>query len=361
MKKPKKIIVISAITISLLGAGAYIVSINNKAQATQQQINMGASTILVQKGDIKSVVSSGGKVSLIDENSKNPNAIQVKLSVNQYDISQLKIGQTVEIVSKAFPEDTMNAVIKNISNKAEEGPSYEVTAMLSNPILEIGESKNEETNIRKGPSKEYAKISKLEKGDKFKILERKGSWMRIRLEDNKEGWILKEGVKLDGIDKSDLPAQVSNNDVILRKSNSSKSKSLGKMLQGDDITIIDKKDNWYKVKTSDNTEGWLLESDITLQKLKDGMSITGTIIINEKKNIIKVPVMSVQKDEKGYFVIMSETNEKRYIEIGITDSEYIEVIKGLSEGESISVQSFIAPADNSEDTGSRGSDMVIGG
>ncbi|MCC0651195.1 SH3 domain-containing protein [Clostridioides sp. ES-S-0001-03] len=349
MKKPKKLIVIAAITITLAGSGAYI-GLNKNAEAKQQQqMNLTMNTLSVEKGNIKSVVSAGGKVSLIDAEGNNPNAIKIIVSVNQYDVSQLEVNQIVEINAKAFPDETIKGTITEISNKAEEGesPTYNVTVAVSNLILEVGESKYEEISVRKGPSKEYGKVAKIEKGDKFHILERKGSWMRVRLEDNTQGWIQKHGVKLEGIDKKDVKVKIASNDTILRKNNASNSKSLGKLLQGEEVAILDKKENWYKVETSDKTIGWILENNLTIQSLKDGMSVTGTIIINEKNDVIKIPVMAVQKDEKGYFVTLASTSEKKYIETGITDSEYIEVTKGLSENESISIQSFKGSVENS--------------
>ncbi|MFL8675069.1 SH3 domain-containing protein [Clostridioides sp. GD02404] len=349
MKKPKKLIVIAAITITLAGSGAYI-GLNKNAEAKQQQINATMNTLAVEKGNIKSVVSAGGKVSLIDAEKNNPNAIKITVSVNQYDISKLEVNQMVEINAKAFPDKTIKGTITEISNKAEEGenPTYNVNVAVSNSILEVGESKYEEISVRKGASKEYGKVSKIEKGDKFHILERKGSWMRVRLEDNTQGWIQKYGVKLEGIDKKNVKAKIASNDTILRKNNVSNSRILGKLLQGEEVTILDKKENWYKVETSDKTTGWILESNLTIQILKDGMSVTGTIIVNEKNDVIKIPVMAVQKDEKGYFVTLADKNEKKYIEIGITDSEYIEITKGLSENERISIPSFKSSGENSE-------------
>lgn len=347
MKKPKKIVVITAVSLSILvGAGAYV-GLNNNVQANQQQeINQLVNTIKVGKGDIKTVVETGGKVSLSDEN--NPNSITITLSANQYDISKLQVNQAVEIKSKAFPEDIVNGTITEVSNKATEGdsPTYTIKVTVTKSILELGEITYSEVNARKGPSKEYSTVAKLEKGTKVKILEKKNNWIRIRMEDNSEGWLPKESIKSAGLEKVNIESKISKNNVTIRKSNSSSSKSLGKLVQGEKVKIIDKKDSWYKVEVNDEITGWLQESDLALQKLMDGMPVTGTIIVSEKKDILKVPVASVQKDEKGYYVTIANTNEKRYVEVGENDSEDIEVTKGLSEHDNITMPLFVAPADN---------------
>ncbi len=348
MKKPKKLIVTIAVSLSILvGAGAYI-GISNNAQANQpQEMNQSNNVIKVQKGDIKTVVEAGGKVSLSNEN--NPNSIEVILSTNQYDISKLQVNQTVEIKPKAFPDDIVRGTITEISNKANEGdnPTYTIKVAVSKLVIESGEITYSEVSVRKGPSKEYGTVTKIEKETKIKIIEKKNGWIKIRLEDNTEGWVPKDSVKSTGLENSNIESKISKSNVTLRKSNSVGSKSLGKLVQGEKVKIIDKKDNWYKVEVNDETSGWLQESDLVLQNLMDGMSVTGTILVSEKKDILKVPVSAVQKDEKGYYVSNADSNEKRYIDVGESDSEYIEVTKGISDGDSISIQSFALPTENS--------------
>ncbi len=348
MKKTKIIVAIAAVSISLLvGAGAYAyVGFNNTAQANMaEEMNQMINTIKVEKGDIKTVVEAAGKVYLTDEN--NPNSTIISLSVNQYDISKLQVNQKVEIKSKAFPEDIVRGVITEVSNIASQGdnPTYMVKVAISNPILESGEITYSEVNIRKGPSAEYNSIAQLGVGTKVKILEKKNNFTKIRTEDNKEGWVAGFTVKSIGLEEKNIESMISKNDVVIRESSSLNSKSLGKLVQGEKVKIIDKKDEWYKVEVNDETTGWVQESDLVLQKLMDGMSVTGSIVVSEKKDILKVPIAAVQKDETGYFVTMADTNEKRYVEVGENDSENIEITTGLSENDRITIQSYEVPTE----------------
>lgn len=341
MKKTKKIVVISAISISVLvGAGAYsYVGLHKKSQANMaNEMSQMINTIKVEKGNIKNVVEAAGKVSLTDEN--NPNSIIIPLSVNQYDISKLKVNQIVEIKSKAFPDDIIRGVVTKVSNLADQGgnSTYTVTVEISNPIIEYGEVTYSKVSVRKGQSKEYGAITELEKGAKVEILEKANNWIKIRLEDNQEGWVMGDSIKSIGLEEENIESEISKDGVIIRQSNSSKSKSLGKLVQGEKVKIIDKKYDWYKVDVNNEIQGWVKESDLVLQKLMDGMSVTGSIVVNERKDILKVPIMAIQKDEKGYYLIMADTNEKRYVEVGESDSEYIEVTKGLLENDKITTQ-----------------------
>lgn len=74
--------------------------------------------------------------------------------------------------------------------------------------------------------------------------------------------------------------------------------------------------------------------------IKIGMSAFCTVNIKEAKDVIAVPIQSVQKinDEK-YVMIKNELGEiqKRVVETGISNSNYVEVQKGLVEGETVIV------------------------
>jgi hypothetical protein len=46
-------------------------------------------------------------------------------------------------------------------------------------------------NLREGPGMNYRVIGNVKKGTSLKILEVKGDWLRVRLEDGSEGWVSK--------------------------------------------------------------------------------------------------------------------------------------------------------------------------
>jgi curli biogenesis system outer membrane secretion channel CsgG len=46
-------------------------------------------------------------------------------------------------------------------------------------------------NLREGPGMKYRVIGNLKKGTSLKILEGKGDWLHVRLEDGGEGWVIK--------------------------------------------------------------------------------------------------------------------------------------------------------------------------
>ncbi|WP_088840796.1 efflux RND transporter periplasmic adaptor subunit [Listeria sp. ILCC797] len=78
-------------------------------------------------------------------------------------------------------------------------------------------------------------------------------------------------------------------------------------------------------------------------KLKAGMTVSGSILVNKKENVLNIPIEAVQKNSAGkYYVLVPKKNKenqtkkvKQVIETGIRNDNIIEVRKGLQKGEEI--------------------------
>lgn len=73
------------------------------------------------------------------------------------------------------------------------------------------------------------------------------------------------------------------------------------------------------------------------EDIKPGFTFSGKIFYGKKNNKIVVPVSSVNKDNKGYYVAKIENNKivKTYIKIGDITEKYYVVNEGLKEGDII--------------------------
>jgi HlyD family secretion protein len=85
------------------------------------------------------------------------------------------------------------------------------------------------------------------------------------------------------------------------------------------------------------------------EKLKPGMTANITIIGEERKDIIVVPIRCIFSDEEGqdivYKVVNDTIGENIPIKTGINNFQQVEIIEGLAIGDSIS---FTEPKDNKE-------------
>lgn len=91
--------------------------------------------------------------------------------------------------------------------------------------------------------------------------------------------------------------------------------------------------------------------DLASQGLLPGMSVSASIIVEEAGSVLAIPVDAVDRenggtvlvalpgalDENGALSDLTKT-ERRQVELGRNDSEYIEVLSGLEEGDTVLIQ-----------------------
>ena len=82
---------------------------------------------------------------------------------------------------------------------------------------------------------------------------------------------------------------------------------------------------------------------IVMERSEDmlaGMNATATIVLDTRENLLSIPVAAIYEEEGRAFVYTSYDAEKDilgnpvYLELGISDGEYVEVLSGLNEGQS---------------------------
>jgi macrolide-specific efflux system membrane fusion protein len=78
----------------------------------------------------------------------------------------------------------------------------------------------------------------------------------------------------------------------------------------------------------------------THDNLIAGLSLTASIQIDTKKNVLTVPTLAVQRDKEGYYVML-ETDQgiqKRMIKVGLETADKTEVLEGLQSGDTVVLQ-----------------------
>lgn len=72
-----------------------------------------------------------------------------------------------------------------------------------------------------------------------------------------------------------------------------------------------------------------------LNGIKVGMTGDAEFVLGSRENVLVIPSRFYRQDAEGFYVLVNNGNEKRYIEIGLDAGDMIEVISGLSEGDLI--------------------------
>jgi RND family efflux transporter MFP subunit len=78
-----------------------------------------------------------------------------------------------------------------------------------------------------------------------------------------------------------------------------------------------------------------LDSSDGMHALRPGMTATAEILIEKIENVLRVPIQSVQTDEKGKHYCYLKSGERVEVELGKRNEVYVQVVKGLSDGDDI--------------------------
>ena len=110
--------------------------------------------------------------------------------------------------------------------------------------------------------------------------------------------------------------------------------------------------------------------DITLEKeeqMKVGMNASATIVIEEKKDVLTIPVNALQERGNEVFVYTSQDEDgnlsgEKTVKTGLSDGENVEITEGLSEGDTIYYQKTgNTSSSNNRQMGMPGGDMQMPG
>lgn len=133
-------------------------------------------------------------------------------------------------------------------------------------------------NIRSGPGTNYNNIGQLSRGSEISIVKLENNWIQIRLPQGL-GWVSSEYVTISANPSVDTPkvpviqgaeiltgkSGVINSTVVnIRKEPGTESQTLGQLSRGELVQLLQKKDDWYFVK-SGKLEGWVAGFLITVQ------------------------------------------------------------------------------------------------
>lgn len=111
--------------------------------------------------------------------------------------------------------------------------------------------KNDDVNVRSGPSTNNPVKMEVFKGYPFKVLSKKGDWLNVSDFEGDTGWIHQSLVS------NGETVIVNANKVNMRASTSTKSAVIAEVERGVVFTQIGKEGEWVKVRHSGGTIGWI--------------------------------------------------------------------------------------------------------
>ena len=131
--------------------------------------------------------------------------------------------------------------------------SFFITKSFANESVNFLSLKNNEVNLRQGPSFEYPiKLIYKKKFLPVIILDKSETWRKIKDFENNSGWI-----HISQLSKKKSAINIKNNSVLYKKP-TIYSKPIAKLELGRLLLIKKCKEEWCKIKTG-NFNGWILK------------------------------------------------------------------------------------------------------
>jgi len=76
--------------------------------------------------------------------------------------------------------------------------------------------------------------------------------------------------------------------------------------------------------------------------LKPGMTANLKIVVGQRENVLLVPALAVQQGEEGNVVMVQDSPQgpamQTRVEVGLSDGLYVEVVRGLNEGDQVVIE-----------------------
>jgi len=94
--------------------------------------------------------------------------------------------------------------------------------------------------------------------------------------------------------------------------------------------------------------------------LRSGMTANVKIVTGQRQNVLLVPLLAIQQGDTGDVVLLrdpkAETSATTPVQVGLNDGTYVEVVRGLNEGDVVEVQYEATSA-----SGQQGFGISVGG
>ncbi|MBU3851409.1 MAG: N-acetylmuramoyl-L-alanine amidase [Candidatus Paralactobacillus gallistercoris] len=160
-------------------------------------------------------------------------------------------------------------------------------------------SKSNHVQVYAGPGLSYQKITTINSDDKIDVLTQKNNWYEVRINNNHIGWIpswlVTNHVQYSSTTNQTAMAITKAN---VYKSNSTKSKKIGQLAQGDKVTVVYQQNNWCQIIYNHHI-AWVATNALSNSGVK----------VNAKEHNTSTSVKKV-KPKTVKYVIAQQANTK---------------------------------------------------
>ncbi|GAA0334330.1 SH3 domain-containing protein [Bacillus carboniphilus] len=180
--------------------------------------------------------------------------------------------------------------------------------------------KVENLNVREGPGLTYGIIGSVQKGESYKVMERKEDWIKISLPKNRSGWVANWLVEETRVKTAQSnQAVVTVDGLRIRKGPGIHFGVIGFVNQDQYVTVLNSVEGWVNI-SSNNVNGWVSKDFLkfmpTQEEVKTPSNLTGTITVN-RLNVRNEPSLSSS--------VIGKLNEGEEVRVQQVGSDWVKI------------------------------------
>lgn len=127
----------------------------------------------------------------------------------------------------------------------------------------IGTTTGDSLNLRESSSTTSKVLAQIEKGTQVTIFESKDGWYKVSF-NNLAGWVSSEYIIVK--DATVIGSGIISGDNVNIRSGPSKSSEIViRLSEGDKVTVLSRSTDWYSIRTSKGTSGWVNKDFIIIK------------------------------------------------------------------------------------------------
>ncbi|WP_374718034.1 SH3 domain-containing protein [Neobacillus sp.] len=200
-------------------------------------------------------------------------------------------------------------------------------SMAANKTITIS---TDAVNVRSGPGLSYPLIKQAKRGETYPIVKEKGDWIEIELSFAKTGWVVnwlvtKNDAKTAKITSTNrnIAAIAKTSQLRVRSGPGSNFQIIGFLNKGQEVSILDQNENWYKI-SSPFGERWVSKEFLELKTAKLENS-TASVSKNGEIGTVKSKILNVRKEPTASSKLVGKLAKGTKVTILSKENKWVKV------------------------------------
>ena len=201
---------------------------------------------------------------------------------------------------------------------------------------------SDRVNVRSGPGLSYPLVLTAKRGEKYSIVKETGDWIEIKLSLGQTGWVVNWLVTKDNemnpgqaaASTGKKIAKANTDQLRIRSGPGAGFPIVGFLNQGQEVSILDQNENWYKI-TSAFGEGWVIREFLDVQAVKSP-SVSSN---NLKAGTVTADTINVREEPSALSSVIGKLTNGTNVTIISKQNSWLEIsfssLKGWVKAEFI--------------------------